>query len=283
MMVTLKPQLPTNLVIEKFHKTHLYVLFLKGEGDFLFGSWCLAFGTFWNYFLFWGRILLQWFAFIWTILFTMHPCSCSLTMWSSCCCQNLTRSWGDEDTPHQQTNIDLSIYFSDDSNLTLHRRLCVEIHGFAAFAAGLLSLHCCGRDWGELQHAAASTSIREQWEIQQWRCSGGVWLHCRRGVEMHAWWKRKLLQFRLLSKGMRLCFCFAGGGLLLLLPKFSEKTRRCTVHALHKKQLLHDNSSSQRSWSPRNCGWRSTHPNLGWCALPLAEAGNLLSVAFLRV
>ena len=207
---------------------------------------CLVLGV-WNYFLFWGRILLQWFAFIWTILLYCSQCIHVHVLWQCdhhVVIRTLQRSLGDEETPHQQTNIDLSIYFSDDSNLTLHRRPCVEIHGFAAFAS-LLSLHCCGRDWGELQHAAASTSIGEQWEIQQWSISRGEWLHCRRGVHMHAWWKRKVLQFRVMWRGMRLCFCFAaGGGLMPMLPKSSGKTKGYTVHALHIKQLLLDNSSS---------------------------------------
>ena len=245
-----------------------------------FFVWFLVFGTI---FLFWGRILLQWFAFIWTILYCSQ-CIHAHVLWQCdhhVVIRTLQRSLGDEETPHQQTNIDLSIYFSDDSNLTLHRRPCVEIHGFAAFA-GLLSLHCCGRDWGQLQHAAASTSIREQWEIQQWRCSGGAWLHCRRGEVMQTWWNKRV-QFRDVSWGMRMCFRSQGEQLLLLLHSSATTTRWSAVQALHKKQLLHDNSSSQRSRPPRTCGWRSTHPNLGWGALPLAEAGHLLSVALLRV
>ena len=67
---------------------------------------------------------------------------------------------------------------------------------------------------------------------------------------------------------------------LQVLPISSEHIA-WAILALHKKQLLHDNSSSHDFSSHRNCGWRSTHSNLGWGALHLAEAGHLLSMALL--
>ena len=60
---------------------------------------CLVLGV-WNYFFVlrtdFTAMVCFYLNYI-VLLFTMHPCSCSLTMWSSCCYQNLTikvlRGW----------------------------------------------------------------------------------------------------------------------------------------------------------------------------------------------